>query len=370
MPALGLSAGLRKARELGRRTLSLALARPHMVQPRARYQPRAHDAILILQRGDNPSTDYYLRPRLEASGVPSVVVDLSADPRSCALLQPGGAQALMVVFCRYAQEPWLRAIEGMRDRLARAAFFMDDDLPAMLVDPTLPRSVRGKVALHFASHVERLGAVCSEVWVSTSVLAERYAEAHPAVLQPIPEADPPEPSPRAPPRVAYHGTDVHGAEQRFVMEIARRLQALAPEAVVELIGGPPLARACAGLGNVAITPQASWAAYRERLRGETAALSLAPLAPSEVNDARAPVKVFDAARLGAAGIYADAAPYRGAVADGQDGLLLPMAPDAWAAAVAELLQHPQRRLSLARAARARLLALRAQAHAFPAAPDA
>ncbi len=367
MPPWGLSAGLRKARELGRRTASLAFARAGMVEPRARYQPRAADATLILQRGPNPSTDYYLRPRLEP-GRPSLIADLDSDPQHCAWLGDAGPQALMVVFCRYADERWLAALEARRARLARVALFMDDDLPAVAADAGLPRSVRGKVALHFSRHAERLSDLCSELWVSTPALAQRYRAAR--VLPPLPEADPPEPIADAGARVAYHGTDVHGAEQAFVLEVARRLAGLAPQASVELVGPPSLARRCTGLGHVEVTPQLPWPAYLERQSGRSAAICLAPLFAGPVNDARAPVKAFDAARLGAAALYADAPAYRSAVRDGIDGLLLPMDAAAWAEAIAGLLADPARRLSLARAARERLVALRAQGLRLPAAPGA
>jgi hypothetical protein len=89
-----------------------------------------------------------------------------------------------------------------------------------------------------------------------------------------------------------------------------------------------------------------------------------------VNAARAPVKAFDAARLGAAGLYADTPPFRGFVRDGQDGLLLPMEPAAWASAIRGLAADPARRLALATAARARLAALRRDPSPLPAAAAA
>jgi hypothetical protein len=82
------------------------------------------------------------------------------------------------------------------------------------------------------------------------------------------------------------------------------------------------------------------------------------------------VKAFDAARLGAAALYADAPAYRGFVREGVDGLLLPMRAEAWAAAVAALLADPARRLALATAAQARLAALWRHPGPLPASPAA
>jgi hypothetical protein len=368
MSALGLSARARKARELGLRAMSLALVRPRMVLPKAHYAPRLTGGILVLQRGENASTDYYLRPRLEAAGVPAEIADLDLDPAASKLLGAGGPDGLMVVFCRYASSDWLNALERARSRLSRVILFMDDDLPAMMRAQEIPAAARGKVALSFGAHVNQLSALCSEVWVSTDALAARYEAARPRVLGPLPETDPPAPDEAASGLVVYHGTDVHERERRFVLEVARRVAQKAPDVAFEITGGPALARAAADLPQVRATPQLAWPDYLRTQSGRRAAISLAPLHPSPLNDARAPVKVFDAARLGAAGIYADAPAYRGFVQDGRDGLLLPMEPTLWASAILELLGDRRRRMGLAAAARERLIALRRAERRFPEPP--
>ena len=347
------------------RALSLAFAQPRVVIPRAHYAPRPIDGILVLQRGENPSTDYYLRPRLQEAGVPAVIADLDEPPQSCALLGPGGAQALMLIVCRYATPAWLQALEAAKGRIARAAFFMDDDLPAMMKDPDLPPAARGKVALHFAAHVDRLSTLSSELWVSTQILARRYPEGRPRLITPLPEAEPPEPALETPRRAVYHGADVHRRERRFVLEVARRLAAAGCDLAFEIAGDEALRQEAAGLQNVRVIPQRPWPEYLANQAGVRAAVSLAPLFPSAVNDARAPVKAFDAARLGAAGLYADAPAYRTDVGDGVDGLILPMDAQAWAAAIAGLIADPARRLGLAASARRRLIQLLAAPRAFP-----
>ena len=345
--------------------MSLALSRPRMVLPRADYPQRESDGILVLQRGENASTDYYLRPRLQSAGLPAEIADLTHDPAGSGLLGPRGRKALTVVFCRYASPVWLEALEAARERLARVVFFMDDDLPEMMRAGEIPSAARGKVALHFAAHAARLSALCSETWVSTPELAGRYPEARPLVLQPLPEAEPPAPAPADADLVVYHGTDVHARERRFVLEVARRLEPLAPGARIEIAGDKAMERTAAGAANVSVVPQQPWPDYLAIQAGRTAAISLAPLFPSRLNDARAPVKAFDAARLGAAALYADAPAYRGHVSPGEDGLLLPMEPGAWAAAIAGLLSDPARRMGLAGAARERLVAMLNSDAGFP-----
>ena len=334
-----------------------------MITPAARYEQRASDGVLVLQNGPNPSTDYYLRPRLDGLAVPVAYVDLNSAPGRCPLLAAG--RSLTVIFCRYASGPWLTALEAAPQHLARVAYFMDDDLPAMIAAPELPWAYRRRLARAFGAHARRLSGLVGEVWVSTPVLASRYAASRPRVVAPLPDEDPPEPSTGASSRVVYHSTGVHGPERRFVVEVARRLAAAGSPATFEITGDGAIRRACAGLANVDVVPQAAWPRYRERQRGVSAAIALAPLYPSPVNEARAPVKAFEAARLGAAGLYADGAPYRDFVGHGEDGLLLPMEVEAWARAIDDLLARPERRLGLAAAARARLVQLRRDGGALP-----
>jgi hypothetical protein len=159
---------------------------------------------------------------------------------------------------------------------------------------------------------------------------------------------------------------VHPRERAFVLEIARRLKD--QDVWFELSGDARLARAAADLPRVTAVPQRPWPEFLHRQTGAKAAIALAPLFPSAVNAARAPVKAFDAARLGAAGLYADVEPYAGFIRSGQEGLLLPMDVGAWAEAIMTLLADPARRLQLAASARERLVALRHGGLAFPAPP--
>jgi hypothetical protein len=364
---VGFSTAIRKARELGRRRAALAATSPRMVVPAARYAARAHDAVLVLQRGPNPSTDYYLRPRLERERVPWAVCDLDADPAAQPLLAE--SQSLLVVICRYVSGRWLDALEEARPRLARVALFMDDDLPAMMADESLPASIRGKVAEHFGRHVPRLDGLVSEVWLSTPALAARYPDR--AVLTPpLPDADPAPPAAAGELRVAYHGSDVHADERAFVVDVARLLAARGSPARIEVTGDERLRAAARDLPDLEVTPQLAWPDYLARQQGRTAAVLLAPLSGGAVNAARAPVKAFDAARLGAAMLAADVEPYRGFVTRNVDGVLAAMDPAAWADAIEALLAEPERRIRLAEAARERLIRLRADRSALPASPDA
>jgi hypothetical protein len=327
------------------RLLDQAALRP--LQPRARYRSGPPEAVVVLQAGANASVDYYLRPRLAAhAGPPWAVVDLREDPATVELFQ---RERVWVVICRYANRRWVQALAQAHDRLAGVSYFVDDDLPAMMAHTSTPLEARAKVAALYGRFVEDLEQVTSEVWASTPALAARLGG--PArVLPPVPFDAPRPPESDAPPLVVYHGTLTHVAERRFVRELAGRLERSPLNLRLETAGGLATRLAWAGLRKASVRPQRPWLRYVQEERQRSAALLLAPLTEGAVNRARAAVKVFDAARLGAVGLYADAEPYRSAVTDGADGRLLPMDPQAWEAAIAELLSRPDLRFALAQAA--------------------
>lgn len=363
MRGVGLIAGWKAGAEFSRRRLSLLGPPPDWVRPRAPRTVAPIEAVLVLQRGTNPTTDYYIRPRLPL-GLPSTVVDLTDDPADCEPL--GDGRGLWVVICRYVSEPWLRELE--RARPARVSFFADDDLPAIQADGDLPEGLRGKVGAHYGRHVDRLSALVDDVWVSTPTLAAAHLRREVTVLPPVPEADPPAGERIDPPLVVYHGTDSHAAERRFVLEVARIIQARAAHVRFEVTGDERLERTAADLPNVRIVRQTAWPVYRDEQAGRRASVFLAPLLRSRVNASRAPVKAFDAARLGAAAVFANHPVYEGWVRPGVDGVLATMTPEAFAETVLELLRDEGRRLALVSAARDRLIALRRDAGGLPGAP--
>ena len=75
---------------------------------------------------------------------------------------------------------------------------------------------------------------------------------------------------------------------------------------------------------------------------------LAPLPLSPFNAGRSITKIFDAAAVGACGLFSDRAPFRGAVTSGENGLLLADDPARWVAEILRLSENPSDALRLAK----------------------
>ena len=79
-------------------------------------------------------------------------------------------------------------------------------------------------------------------------------------------------------------------------------------------------------------------------------IGLAPLADTTFNRCKSAIKTLDYAVLGLAVVASDVAAYRGSLADGPGGMLVPNRPEAWFAALSRLVRDAELRRGLARGA--------------------
>lgn len=107
-------------------------------------RPDYHQPVqqwLVLQLGANPSTDYYVRPRAEASGRPVIYRDIDTDEPA-----PGDlAAGTLVVIVRYLLARWAEALCARQRDLAGMEYFMDDDLLDPQAWADLPKPYRKKL---------------------------------------------------------------------------------------------------------------------------------------------------------------------------------------------------------------------------------
>jgi len=348
---------LAKALDLLHRRLLLWLGpdAEHLT-PHAAAGPDAPTAVLVLQAGPNPTVDYFIWPRLEASGAELrwEIVNLDTPPHSVLLASQAGVH---VIVCRYINPAWLDFLERHDAQLHGVTYLVDDDLPAMLRDRTIPASARGRIVRDYARHRPRLERLATSVWTTSRALADVMPHQPERILDPCPDKDPPLRGDRPPPLVVYHGGATHGAERRFALEIARLLERNRPDIRFE-IADPQVRRLTRRASNTELAPCVDWESYARAQQGRHVAVMLAPLFDTAVNRVRAPVKFFDATRLGAAGLYADAPAYREFVQPDHDGVLLPMNVPVWAEAVERLIDDEALRGRLVSNAQHRVRAMR------------
>jgi glycosyltransferase involved in cell wall biosynthesis len=309
---------------------------------------------LVLQQGPNPSTDYYVNPRLAATGLPITYKHLDHDrPRHDDLDAGTG-----VVIVRYLNAAWVKALYRYKDRLAPIIYFMDDDLWRPELWKRLPRSYAKKLNTHCRAFIGDIHRLSTEFWFSGTALLDRYPVANGRVVMPCAletdtvRAAPYTPPPKnAPITIFYHGTSVHQDEIRWLRPVVARILERCPAAHFEIVGNHEVNVQYRDLPRTRILHPMSWPNYLSHCRAMDGHIGLAPLLAGSFNASRSYIKAFDIARCGAAGVYSAYGPYKNVVTHERNGLLLDNDPDLWVDAVCELIERPERLTALREEAR-------------------
>lgn len=292
---------------------------------------------LVLQQGPNPSTDYYIRPRGEASGCPVRYRDLDRDAPSPDDLQPG----TRVVIVRYLNPMWADALRRYQPQLAGIVYFMDDEL----LDPQawrgLPAPYRQKLQRYCGRMHRALAELVTDYWGSTAPLCERHTDRAMQLMPPLPLAEdagrvPIPPVPGEPVQIFYHGTSVHIDEMRWLRPVIAEVLSACPLAHFEVIGDHEVNRLFRDLPRTRVLHPMSWPNYLSHCRAMRGHIGLAPLLPGRFNAGRSATKVLDMARASARGIFAEQEPYTQPLVRNAHGMCLPMQAEIWRRAICVL----------------------------------
>ena len=112
-------------------------------------------------------------------------------------------------------------------------------------------------------------------------------------------------------------------------------------------------KAFAGIPRLKLLYPTDWQTFCLDTGNRQVDLLLVPLLPGAFNAGRSAVKVFDARRLGAVGLYSNRPPYSGCVRHQVDGLLLGDDLQQWLQAIDALLEDAPARQALTAASRQR-----------------
>lgn len=309
-----------------------------------RMTPPLSGRCLVVHERDNPTTDYYLRPRLhENLGAAVSWHSFDTLPDLSAL------DDATVVFVRYMPAAWRHAIEKTRPRLRRLIVLMDDDLLDSRATRGLPLRYRLKILRLATWQQGWLVRMRAELWVSTPYLVEKYAPLGARLLAPRPLIE------AAPlPCVFCHATGSHQAELEWLRPVIEQVLAQTSRVTFELTGNRRIARFYRDIPQVTVTPPMPWPAFRRFNLASGRSIGLAPVLETPFNKGRSPTRFFDITRAGAAGLYTENGPFQALVRDGVEGLLLANRPSLWATTILRLLEDEPRRQGLLAAARARV----------------
>jgi len=308
-----------------------------------------NSGVAILAGGMNASIAYLIEPFLAAKGQSATCIDTNNAPPQH--FDRFGFSAVVIV--RYLPCQWKKSLRDFRSKGGSVIYFMDDDLmdPAILVG--LPTAYAKKIRAQAIWQRKMLEALCTEFWVSSPYLAEKYREWKPEMLTPQPtmatllsvSAT----------TICYHGTSSHFAEIEWLVPIIAAVQMCKLDTRFEVFGDHAVNKMYRDISGVAILHPMSWPNYLAYSASVQHDIALAPHLPHPFNAGRGPTKFFDFVRMGAVGIYTDIEPYRGFIRNGVDGILLENDPDLWVRTITMLAGDESLRHRMVESARQRAL---------------
>ncbi len=228
---------------------------------------------------------------------------------------------------------------------ATLVFDLDDDLlniPRTHPDASVLRP-RSKI-------VRRMLDVADVVWLSTSGLAERLRSLRPDAAVRVNGLDeriwrmPTAPLQDQPVRILCMGTTTHDRDFALIVPALVRLKTEYDDRIaIDIVGMTSRNDLPRGLNRIGLPPSAT-RSYPGFVNWLTSAepswhIGLAPLLDTPFNLCKSPIKAMDYAAMGLAVLASDTPAYRGSIADGPAGQLVPNDPDAWYRALNWMLRN-------------------------------
>lgn len=304
---------------------------------------------LILSNGPNASVTYLLDPFFARQGQSTTYIDTSKAPP--AHFSDSLCRAAVIV--RYLSPEWIKPLRRFHANGGTLVYFMDDDLMDLAAIAGLPPAYAKKIKKLAIGQRSTLEALCSEFWVSSPYLAEKYKEWMPRLLAPRPSMS--NLLAVSGMTLCYHGTASHQAEMNWLAPIIAAVQSQNPDTHFEVFGDHTVNKLYRDIPRTSILHPMSWANYLPYTASVQRDIALAPLLPSPFNAGRGPTKFLDFVRMGAVGIYSNVEPYRGFIRDGVDGILLENDPVSWMRTITMLAGNEPLRRGMAETARQRAL---------------
>jgi glycosyltransferase involved in cell wall biosynthesis len=251
-------------------------------------------------------------------------------------------------------------IRHCRDHDIPLLYDLDDDLRHIPRDHPDAKLLRPR-----ARTISRLIRGAGAVWVSTPALAETLADLRDDVRV-VPNGlderlwaawPPPSPPRQGPVRILFMGTATHDADFAIVEPALERVKEVFAEHVsIDMLGVSTRVDLPSWVNRVGMPAHAtsSYPGFVNWITQQHWDIGIAPLADTPFNGCKSSIKTLDYAALGLPVLASDCAAYRGTLADGPGGMLLPDDEGAWFAALSRLVRDVTLRRRLAEGARAAL----------------
>ena len=288
--------------------------------------------LIVLGKLPSASVDFYFGSRKNQvkSYIELDVSHPAFQTRLHKVITPGA----MVIVVRDIPIGILHSLLKFKASLAGVGWFIDDDIPDICSDRSLPKLYRSRLSGWYVKAKPVLEDLCSTLIVSTEYLAEKYKLSNPSILSP---AEPEQKTTKGTSvSCFYHGSSSHVRDWEFIIEVARKVQQRNRNISFEFIGDHALYKQCKGIPRVKILHPMSWQDYLSMTSCRRMDIGLAPLMENPFNRARSHTKFLDICRQYAVGIYSSDFPYSEEIKATNSGIVLPNDLGSWVRGIEKL----------------------------------
>ncbi len=272
-----------------------------------------------------PTLDFYFRSRQQDFSNYSEIDTHQLPPDNHPLWSESQSQLILV---REVPLGFLKKLLRSPHRPKRIIWFIDDDIPSVGTDASLPKAYRQKISSWYKSASPLLAKLCDQVWVSTPYLAKKYQLRDEWVLQPKQLRNPEVRMIRC----FYHGGSSHTQEWIFVEKLVAAIQATYSHTTFELVGNHQLNKQFRLIPRVTILHPMRWDNYQALLASREMDIGLAPLFDTVFNRGRSHTKMLDIQRQGAIGIYSERISHAELIKTYKAGFVVDDAIESWLSA--------------------------------------
>jgi len=304
---------------------------------------KINTSVYVVEERRNPTTDYYIVPALEVSGIIQNAVILSKPPEE---INKGAT----FIFVRYISDAWKNFVELNRRKIRRIIYFMDDDLFNLKILKELPLRYAIKIFSLAYTRKNWLLKNSAKFVVSNEHLQKKYSHLNPSVLPPYPifNCNLSDAFHNESENVLlfYYASACHEREMIWLYDIIKEILRESKHVSFEITGGQRIVKLYKSLDRVKVIKPMKWKEYRTFLTARPRHIGVVPLLPSTFNKSRTYTKFFEISACGGVGVYFSNSCYSKVIRDVINGLTVDSKKDRWVESILSLINDRKQRATL------------------------
>ena len=298
-------------------------SKPPAFTPSGRFTVEWNREVVVIGKLSSPTVELYFRSR-DKQFNSYCEIDHSCDDYLQQFISAINTGTL-VVLVRDVPPRVVNSLLQFVHLLSGISWFIDDDIPGIHLDKTLPKRYQDKLSRWYIKTRPLLEQICDRMWVSTPQLAKKYGLSGQFVLPPVQIKN----NYSSLVRCFYHGSGSHKHDWEFALRFIEEIQSRYQNTWFELIGDHSLYKATRHIPRVQVLHPMKWDDYLVMTSNRIMDIGLAPLLDTPFNKVRSHTKFLDITRQNAIGLYSEGFSHGDDIKKSNAGLLVKNTIEDW-----------------------------------------